>query len=214
VGGSKVYPYGSTGAVRAHVLAALGVLKVASPDQIRRLVCPGHQDNKAVRNACLDLARHGLVVSEGSARDGSKLWGLTPLGLDAAGEVLARPASEMGGTARGAARSGAPHAMAVNETVIAITRTAPAPTRPVRRKTTAVSSPRSRRPRPRPRLRRCRRGSVRCRPGRRRWPSICPAVAVTVPRFGRMRCCTRRRRGRRLLLAPEHKPRLRRRNTR
>ncbi|MFF0000755.1 replication-relaxation family protein [Streptomyces avermitilis] len=38
----------------------------------------------------------------------------------------------MGGTARGAARSGAPHAMAVNETVIAITRTAPEPTRPVR----------------------------------------------------------------------------------
>lgn len=135
MGGSKTYPYGSTGAVRAHVLAALGVLKVASADQIRRLMCPGHKDNKAVRNACLDLARHGLTVSEGNARDGNKLWGLTPLGLDAAAEVLSRPVGEMGGTARGAARSGAPHAMAVNETIIAITRTVPEPTRPVPRAT-------------------------------------------------------------------------------
>lgn len=93
MGGSKTYPYGSTGAVRAHVLAALGVVKVASADQIRRLACPGHKDNKAVRNACLDLARHGLTVSEGNARDGNKLWGLTPLGLDAAAEVLSRPVS-------------------------------------------------------------------------------------------------------------------------
>jgi hypothetical protein len=38
-------------------------------------MCPGHKDNKTVRNACLDLARHNLVVSEGSARDGNKLWG-------------------------------------------------------------------------------------------------------------------------------------------
>ncbi|MFJ3674045.1 replication-relaxation family protein [Streptomyces sp. NPDC090106] len=141
MGGSKTYPYGSTGAVRAHVLAALGVLKVASADQIRRLMCPGHKDNKAVRNACLDLAKHGLVVSEGTARDASKLWGLTPLGLDAAAEVLSRPPGEMGGTARGAARSGAPHAMAVNETVIAITRTLPEPTRPVRRSGTAPVTP-------------------------------------------------------------------------
>ncbi|MET8787970.1 replication-relaxation family protein [Streptomyces sp. NPDC004589] len=133
MGGSKTYPYGSTSTVRGHVLAALGVLKVATADQVRRLACPGHQDNKAVRNACLDLAKHGLTLSEGSTRDGQKLWGLTPHGLDAAAEALARPASEMGGTARGAGRSGAPHAMAVNETVIAITRTPPEPTRPVRR---------------------------------------------------------------------------------
>ncbi|MFF3489411.1 replication-relaxation family protein [Streptomyces sp. NPDC002701] len=139
MGGSKAYPYGSTAAVRGHVLAALGVLKVATADQIHRLTAPGHKDNKAFRNALLDLARHGLTVSEGSARDGNKLWGLTPLGLDAAAEVLGRPASEMGSTARGAARSGAPHAMAVNETVIAITRTAPEPTRPVRRTTTATA---------------------------------------------------------------------------
>ncbi len=42
----------------------------------------------------------------------------SPLGLEAAAEVLFRPLSEMGGTARGAARSGAPHAVAVNETII------------------------------------------------------------------------------------------------
>ncbi|MFD1313700.1 replication-relaxation family protein [Streptomyces kaempferi] len=135
MGGSLTYPYGSTSAVRGHVLAALGVLKVASADQIRRLTCPGHKDSKGVRNACLDLAKHGLTLSEGSARDGQKLWGLTPLGLTAAAEVLGRPAADMGGNARGAAHSGAPHAMAVNETVIALTGTQPAPTRPIARTT-------------------------------------------------------------------------------
>lgn len=125
VGGSKAYPYGSTSAVRAQVLAALGVLKVATADQMHRLMAPGHKDNKGFRNACLDLAKHGLTLSEGAARDGNKLWGLTPLGLDAAAEVLGRPPGEMGG----AARSGAPHAMAVNETAIAITRTPPTATR-------------------------------------------------------------------------------------
>ncbi|MFE9688077.1 hypothetical protein ACFYSQ_43275, partial [Streptomyces sp. NPDC006285] len=80
-------------------------------------------------------------MSEGSARDGNQLWGLTTLGLDAAAEVLGRLTGEMGSTARGAARSGAPHAMAVNETIIAITRTAPEPTRPVRRTTATASVP-------------------------------------------------------------------------
>ncbi len=51
MGGSKAYPYGSTSAVRGHVLAASGVLKVASADQIHRLMAPGHKDNKAFRNA-------------------------------------------------------------------------------------------------------------------------------------------------------------------
>ncbi|MFE9813155.1 replication-relaxation family protein [Streptomyces sp. NPDC005548] len=133
MGGSKAYPYGSTTAVRGHVLAALGVLKLATADQMHRLMAPGHRDNKGFRNAALDLARHGLVVSEGSSRDGHKIWHLTPAGLDAAAEVLGRPVGEMGGIARGAARSGAPHAMAVNETVIAITRTPATPTRPVPR---------------------------------------------------------------------------------
>ncbi|MFI5998532.1 replication-relaxation family protein [Streptomyces sp. NPDC051362] len=141
MGGSKAYPYGSTTAVRGHVLAALGVLKVATADQMHRLMAPGHKDNKAFRNAALDLARHGLVVSEGSSRDGHKIWSLTPVGLDAAAEVLGRPMGEMGGTARGAARSGAPHAMAVNETVIAMTRTPAAATRPVPRQQPPGTSP-------------------------------------------------------------------------
>jgi hypothetical protein len=123
------------------VLAALGVLKLATADQMHRLMALGHKDNKAFRNAALDLARHGLVVSEGNARDGNKLWSLTPLGLDAAAEVLGRPVGEMGGTARGAARSGAPHAMAVNETVIAITRTPATATRPVPRQQLAPMAP-------------------------------------------------------------------------
>ncbi|WP_329295576.1 replication-relaxation family protein [Streptomyces sp. NBC_01455] len=135
MGGSLTYPYGSTSAVRGHVLAALGVLKVASADQIRRLMCSGHKDSKGVRNACLDLAKHGLTLSEGHARDGQKLWGLTPLGITAAAEALGRPVADMGGNARGAARSGAPHAMAVNETVIALTGTQPVPTRPIARTT-------------------------------------------------------------------------------
>ncbi|MET7826834.1 replication-relaxation family protein [Streptomyces sp. NPDC005386] len=140
MGGSKAYPYGSTTAVRAQVLAALGVLKLATADQMHRLMAPGHKDNKGFRNAALDLARHGLVVSEGSSRDAHKIWHLTPVGLDAAAEALGRPVGEMGGIARGAARSGAPHAMAVNETVIAITRTPTAATRPVPRQQTPPAS--------------------------------------------------------------------------
>ncbi|MFD5721575.1 hypothetical protein [Streptomyces sp. NPDC127036] len=73
MGGSRTYPYGSTTAVRGHVLPALGVLKLATADQVHRLMAPGHKDNKAFRNAALDLARHGLVVSEGSSRDGHKI---------------------------------------------------------------------------------------------------------------------------------------------
>ncbi|WAU82225.1 hypothetical protein O1Q96_22145 [Streptomyces sp. Qhu-G9] len=78
MGGSKAYPYGSTAAVRGHVLTALGVLRVATADQVRQLMCPGHQDNKAVRNASLDLARHGLALSEDSTRQGQKLWRACP----------------------------------------------------------------------------------------------------------------------------------------
>ncbi|WP_404200441.1 replication-relaxation family protein [Streptomyces tauricus] len=89
----------------------------------------------------VDLIRRRDLQDSERGQDVNKLSGLTPLGLDAAAEVLGRPASEMGSTARGAARSGAPHATAVNETIIAITRTAPEPTRPVRR--TARASVRS-----------------------------------------------------------------------
>lgn len=63
---------------------------------------------------------HGLVVSDGNTRDRHKTWRLEgTAGLDAAGAVLGMVRSEMGSTARGAGRSGAQHAMAVNETIAA-----------------------------------------------------------------------------------------------
>ncbi|MEU1536463.1 hypothetical protein [Streptomyces fagopyri] len=37
------------------------------------LTCPGHEDSKGVRNACLDLAKHGLTHPDGFTRDGQKL---------------------------------------------------------------------------------------------------------------------------------------------
>jgi hypothetical protein len=64
--------------------------------QIMLLHRPHLTDNKAIRNALLDLAKHGLVVSEGNTagprgRIGTpgragpaeqKLWRLTSAGLD------------------------------------------------------------------------------------------------------------------------------------
>ncbi|MGA5823927.1 replication-relaxation family protein [Kitasatospora sp. NPDC094028] len=113
-------PNGSTTALRSDVLGALGVLKVATADQLQRLLRPTVTSNKAVRQALRDLALHGLVASDGNTRDRHKTWRLEgAAGLDAAAAVLGMVRSEMGGTARGAGRSGAQHAMAVNETVLA-----------------------------------------------------------------------------------------------
>jgi hypothetical protein len=72
-----------------------------------------------------DLRKAGQVVFGGHTRTGEGLRLLTPLGLDAARVVLDRPRDEMGGTARGAGRSGASHAMAVNETILALLRPKP-----------------------------------------------------------------------------------------
>ncbi|WP_049574559.1 replication-relaxation family protein [Streptomyces sp. SBT349] len=142
--GSATYPYGSTSRMRADVLCALGVLKVATASQLQRIARPGARDNKSARNALLDLSKHGLVVSDGNTQGppgtfgrartsaaaavsaagpgghpkSQKLWRLTPAGLDAAVQLL--PADHhRGGTARGAGRHGAPHSMAVNETILA-----------------------------------------------------------------------------------------------
>ncbi|MCL7496081.1 replication-relaxation family protein [Streptomyces sp. MCA2] len=153
VGGTKRRPYGSTARTRQMVLAALGVAKVATAEQIRQLMCPGTASAQTVRNGCLDLGRDGLVESLGSAGRtnaagnlvSEKLWNLTGPGLEAAAAVLDRPVREMGGTARGAARSGAKHAVKVTDTLAAFLQTPPEPTRPVPRKqpqtaTTARSS--------------------------------------------------------------------------
>lgn len=55
MGGTKRRPYGSTAKTRQRVLAALGVVKVATAGQIRRLMCPGTAGAQTVRNGCLDL---------------------------------------------------------------------------------------------------------------------------------------------------------------
>lgn len=82
----------------------------------------------------LDLQEHGLVVSEGNTagprgRIGApgragpaaqKLWRLTSAGLDRADQIMVEGVD--GGVARGVTRGGTKHAMAVNETVIAIVR--------------------------------------------------------------------------------------------
>ncbi|MFH8385522.1 hypothetical protein ACH4E7_32075 [Kitasatospora sp. NPDC018058] len=113
-------PSGSTTSLRADVLAVLGVLKVATADQLQRLLRPGATSNKAIRQALGDVALHGLVASDGTTAAWHKTWRLEgAAGLDAAGQVLGMVRSEMGGTARGAGRTGAPHVTAITETVLA-----------------------------------------------------------------------------------------------
>ncbi|ROR35885.1 replication-relaxation family protein [Kitasatospora cineracea] len=110
----------STNALRAEVLGALGVLKVATADQLQRLLRPSAMSNKAIRQALNDLARQHLAASDGNTKTRDKTWRLEgTAGLEAAGHVLRLPRSEMGGTTRGAGSSGAQHAMAVNESVLA-----------------------------------------------------------------------------------------------
>ncbi|MFF3748783.1 hypothetical protein [Streptomyces kronopolitis] len=55
VGGTKRRPYGSTAKTRQMVLAALGVVKVATAEQIRQLMCSGTASAQTVRNGCLEL---------------------------------------------------------------------------------------------------------------------------------------------------------------
>lgn len=79
----------------------------------------------AHRGALADPRKAGPVVFGGHTRGGEGLRLLTPPGLDAVRDVLGRPRDEMGGTARGAGRSGAQRAMAVNETILALLRPKP-----------------------------------------------------------------------------------------
>ncbi|WP_195911421.1 replication-relaxation family protein [Streptomyces kaniharaensis] len=124
-------PNSSTNAMRSDVLGALGVLKVATAGQLQRLLRPGAASNTVIRQALRDLALHGLVASDGNTRARHKTWRLEgTAGLEAAGQVLGLPRSDMGGTARGAGRSGAQHAMAVNETIAAFVLGGTAPDTP------------------------------------------------------------------------------------
>ncbi|MFD9598405.1 replication-relaxation family protein [Kitasatospora sp. NPDC059973] len=116
----RLWPNGSTARLREDVLGALGVLKVATADQLQRLLRPGAGSNTVIRQGLRDLALHNLVASDGNTKTGHKTWRLEgTAGLEAAGQVLGLFRSEMGSTARGAGRTGAQHAMAVNETIAA-----------------------------------------------------------------------------------------------
>ncbi|MEV7189933.1 hypothetical protein [Kitasatospora sp. NPDC093102] len=135
-------PNGSTAPLRADILAALGVLKIATYKQLHALIAAdeyrAHHRVEHVAEAVRDLEKHKLVDVRGAtsppgrrpaaqAADGpakpkpggpgaEKIVGLTPLGLAAAAEALGDD-RDMGGHARGAGATGAPHAMLVNELI-------------------------------------------------------------------------------------------------
>ncbi|MDP5315676.1 hypothetical protein [Streptomyces poriferorum] len=99
MGGANAWPYKSTGKNRGLVLLALGVVNVATAEQLRQLVLPGTADVQTVRNACKDLRSVGLVESVGRTsfvtesgrpvwRD---LWNLTPAGLASAATEVGSP---------------------------------------------------------------------------------------------------------------------------
>lgn len=136
----KTNEAGSSTGLRADVLRALGVLKAATADQIQRLSSPHltyrhtTKETAAVRKeartashrgALNDLRRHGLSVDGGRTRGGEEVRLLTASGLAAAAIELDRGPEEMGGMPKSAGRSGASHAMTVNETVIAMIRPKP-----------------------------------------------------------------------------------------
>ncbi|MEU9109899.1 hypothetical protein AB0D54_37365 [Streptomyces xanthophaeus] len=120
----------------------LGVLKVATADQVQRIASPPpdlpahHEDERLqAEDRPHGLARRRAFRSPQaqSRRErrhqpggaGESLRNLTTKGLEAASYELGRPLTEMGATARGAGSGGATHPMAVNETVIAMLRPKP-----------------------------------------------------------------------------------------
>ncbi|WP_078492065.1 replication-relaxation family protein [Streptomyces yerevanensis] len=139
-GKRKTNEAGSSTGLRADVLRALGVLKAATADQIQRLSSPHltyrhtlketaaerkEARTASHRGALNDLRRHGLSVDGGRTRGGEEVRLLTKDGLAAAAIELDRGPEEMGGMPKSAGRSGASHAMTVNETVIAMIRPKP-----------------------------------------------------------------------------------------
>ncbi|MFF9490231.1 replication-relaxation family protein [Streptomyces sp. NPDC014676] len=133
-------PAGSSNNLRGDVLRVLGVLKVATVEQIQQIAAPHlsyrHTDKptpskrKQARTAShtgalSDLRKHGLAENGGQIPGGDTLRNLTPMGLKAAARELGRPVGEMGDPARGAGRTGASHPMAVNEAVLALLRPKP-----------------------------------------------------------------------------------------
>ncbi|MFF4515573.1 replication-relaxation family protein [Streptomyces mirabilis] len=139
-GKRKANEAGSSNGLRGDVLCVLGVLKVATADQIQRLASPhltyrhtmketasARKEARTAshRGAANDLRRHGLSVDGGRTRGGEEVRLLTAAGLVAAAIDLDREPEEMGGMPKSAGRSGASHPMTVNETVIALIRPKP-----------------------------------------------------------------------------------------
>ncbi|MFF7883251.1 replication-relaxation family protein [Streptomyces sp. NPDC020794] len=139
-GKRKANEAGSSNGLRGDVLCVLGVLKVATADQIQRLASPhltyrhtmketasARKEARTAshRGAANDLRRHGLSVDGGRTRGGEEVRLLTAAGLAAAAIDLDREPEEMGGMPKNAGRSGASHPMTVNETVIALIRPKP-----------------------------------------------------------------------------------------
>lgn len=126
---------GSTVKTRQQVLEALAAVRVATAVQIRTLSCPGTASEATVRGGLQDLARDGLVCCVGRTlrwrgdeegrRASVKVWSLTPAGA----AVLAARAADVTAPA-GAAAAGAPHALAVTDTVAALLQVPAVPTGP------------------------------------------------------------------------------------
>ncbi|WP_261958290.1 hypothetical protein [Streptomyces nigrescens] len=123
--GTKRRLYGSTAKTRQMVLAALGVVKVATAEQIRQLMCPGTASAQTIRKGSLDLGRDGLESFGPASRTNAagnlvteKLWNLTGPGLEP------RPRCWIGRCGRWAALRAAPRARGP-----ATCRTAPRATR-------------------------------------------------------------------------------------
>ncbi|WP_329492641.1 replication-relaxation family protein [Kitasatospora herbaricolor] len=144
---SAAYPHRSTAPLRSKVLAVLGVLKVASTNQVWKLAVPHHKRPGKAYEAPRDLVENKLVEQRGTttarpgalprppgakrAGDGETIWGLTDLGLAAAATVLPDH-WHRGSRAREAGRAtGSPHAMDVNETILAFTNGGLAATSPI-----------------------------------------------------------------------------------
>ncbi|MEU9617350.1 replication-relaxation family protein [Streptomyces sp. NPDC048209] len=115
---SKANPGGSSNDLRADVLRAIAVLKIATPHQLWRLLRPNALENKFARAALNDLEKKRITVKHGTGKDGRDIWGMTTAGRDAA-KALFPDGRDMGGIARKAGTSSAAgHALAVSEAII------------------------------------------------------------------------------------------------
>ncbi|GGV50438.1 hypothetical protein GCM10010495_80150 [Kitasatospora herbaricolor] len=71
---SAAYPHRSTAPLRGRVLAVLGVLKVASPNQVWRLAVPHHKRSGKAYEALRDLVENKLVEQRGTTTARPGAW--------------------------------------------------------------------------------------------------------------------------------------------